>query len=612
MTALAAVFAADGRAADLDVGRMLDAAAHRGAQAAEIRSVGPATLGLRARAAAPPHCAARPDGSAIVLDGRLDNRDELCGALGASRASTDAALILAAYAKWDEASPSYLLGDFAFILWDAGKRRLLCARDVFGQRPLFYASGASTTAVASEPQQLLAHSDVRTVVNEGAIAEYLTVVPVSMEETIWQGVTRLPPAHALIVSGAGVRRFRYWDFDRERTLEYARPEEYAEHFASLFRTAIACRTSGAASVGVLLSGGLDSSAIAGLAQAQARARGDAPVRAFSLTFPGRAVDETPYIDAVVQQWDLPSVRMAARSATRDEIERDVARFKDLPAYPNGSVLDPLRRRAAPEVDVMLTGYGGDDWFTGSPLHTADLLRQGHLLRAARQYRHDIRLPGRGYTPGHLFRTAVGPLLPRVVRAVLRPFAGLPPPQYDWIRPAFAARVGLRERLRPAARPSCRTLVQASIHALANSLQQVAGDESEDRAAAAAGLDQRHPFNDRRLAEFGFALPESQRWAGGETKVVMRRAMAPVLPAMVRRRNDKAEFTSTVVDSIEMLGGRAFLSRLRSADEGWVDAAVVQRMYDDMAGLYSRHDEAYIPLADAVWSVAAVDLWLRQR
>jgi asparagine synthase (glutamine-hydrolysing) len=620
MTAIAAVFAADGRAADLDVRHMLDAAAHRGAESPVIQSFSAVTLGhraarptLRTTAGAPPApCASSPDGNAIVFDGRLDNRGDLCAALAADQASTDAALTLAAYAKWGEGAPAYLLGDFAFAIRDAAKRRLVCARDVFGLRPLFYASGASTTAVASEPRQLLAHSDVRRVVNEGAIAEYLTVVPMSMDETVWHGVTRLPPAHALIVSDAGVRHFRYWDFDRDRTLEYARPEEYAEHFQSLFRTAIADRTRGAVSVGVLLSGGLDSSAIAGVAQGLARARADGPVRAFSLTFPGLAADETPYIDAVVEKWGLPSVRMEARSATREEIEQEIARHQDLPSYPNGTVLDPLRRRAAPDVDVMLTGYGGDDWFTGSPLHTADLLREGRLLSAAQQFRHDLTVPGRGYTAGGLLRTAVGPLLPRAVLQVLRPLAGTRPPSYDWIRAGFAERVGLRDRLRAPALPPCRTLVQASMHALANSLQQVSGNESEDRAAAAAGLDQRHPFNDRRLAEFGFALPESQRWAGGETKVVVRRALASVLPSIVVRRNDKAEFTSTIVDAIEMLGGRAFLSRLRAAEAGWVDAAVIQRMYDEMTGLYSRHDEAYIPLADAVWSVAAVELWLQHR
>lgn len=616
MTAIAAVFGADGRDGDVEVRRMLEAAAHRGAQPAATWSSGPATLGHRASVGrdgvpqAP--FAASPGGNAIVFDGRLDNRDDLCRALATGSPVSDAALALAAYAKWSEEAPAYLLGDFAFAVWDAGKQRLVCARDVFGQRPLFYACGAGATAVASEPQQLLAHPAIQPAVNEGAIAEYLTGSPMSMEETVWAGVTRLPPAHAVIVSGAGVRRLRYWDFDLDARIEYAREEEYAEHFQALFRAAIACRTLGAAAVGVFLSGGLDSSAIAGIAQTLARECGAAPVRAFSLTYPGRDLDETPYIDAVVQRWGLPSVRLDARSATRDEIEREVARYQDLPAYPNGSVLDPLRRLAASEVDVVLTGYGGDDWFTGSPLHTADLLREGRVLAAARQYRHDIALPGRGYSRAGLLRTAIAPLLPRAARAVLRPLAGARRPSYDWIRPEFAARVGLTDRLRwPAAHP-CRTLVQASIHRLANSAQQVMGDEFEDRAAAAAGLDQRHPFNDRRLAEFGFALPESQRWAGGETKVVLRRALDGVLPAAVRRRNDKAEFTSTLVDTIETLGGRAFLSRLRGEEAGWIDGPVIRRKYDEMAGLYRRGHESYIPLADAVWSVAAVELWLHQR
>ena len=619
MTAIAAVFLPGGngdRQADAAVRAMLDAAPHRGAAAAVTWSSGPATLGHRAstgrdRVVASP-LAIGADGSAIVFDGRLDNRDDLCRALALPASASDAALALGACATWAEAAPAHLLGEFAFVLWDAGRRRLVFARDVFGQRPLFHARAAGATAVASEPQQLAAHPAVRPAVNEGAIAEYLTCAPMSMDETIWADVTRLPPAHAAAVSDGGLRRYRYWDFDPDARLEYARAEEYAEHFRALFREAIACRTRGATSIGVFLSGGLDSSAIAGVAEGIARARGVAPVRAYSITFPGLDADETPYIDAVVAQWGLASHRLDARPATRGEIERDVARFHDVPTYPNGSVLDPLRRLAAPEVDVLLTGIGGDDWFTGSPLHTADLLREGRFAAAVRQYRHDVALPGRGYTRAGLLRAAIAPHLPRAARAMLRPLAGSRRPSYRWIRPEFAARVGLIERLRrPPGRP-CRSLVQSEMHALANDVQQVMGYELEDRAASAAGLDQRHPFNDRRLAEFGFALPEAQRWSGGETKVVLRRALQAELPPLVHRRNDKAEFTSTLVDTIEALGGRAFLSRLRGAEAGWIDAAAIRSIYDEMVGLYRRGHESYIPLADAVWSVAAVELWLQQR
>src|SRR6185503_9538239 len=101
------------------------------------------------------------------------------------------------------------------------------------------------------------------------------------DETIWADVTRLPPAHAAIVSDGGLRRYRYWDFDPDARIEYAGADEYAEHFRALFREAIACRTRGAASVGLFLSGGLDSSAIAGVAEGIARERGVAPVRAYS-------------------------------------------------------------------------------------------------------------------------------------------------------------------------------------------------------------------------------------------------------------------------------------------------------------------------------------------
>ena len=616
MTAIAAVCGGGSRHADAAVRRMLDAAAHRGAEAAATWISDGATIGYRAsrsrRGSPAQPFAVSPSGHAIVFDGHLDNRDDLLRTLGGESTLTDAALGLAAYEKWAEAAAAYLIGDFAYAIWDVVRSRLVCARDAMGQRPLFYASVGGASVVASEPQQILAFPGFRPVVNEGMIAESLTRMPASIEETVWSGLKRLAPAHTLVVSDGGARPTRHWDFDPDARLECAREDECAERFVDLLRTAIECRTRHASLVGVFLSGGLDSSAVAGMAQGLARARGGEPVRAFSMMFPGLAVDEAPYIDAVVDKWELSSVRLDARAITREEMEREVARYRDLPTYPNGSVMFALGRRAAAEVDVALTGCGGDEWFAGSILHTADLLRDGHLLAAVRQFREDVALPGRGFTRADLFRLAVSPLLPRAVRAALRPLAGGRRPSYDWIRPEFAARVGLSERLRPPSRGAWRTHAQRDMHASLTRLLQISGDELEDRAAAAAGLDQRHPLNDRRLAEFGFALPESQRWSGGETKVLMRRALAPVLPEPVLRRNDKAEFSSTFVEALESLGGRAFFTRLLCDEAGWVDGAVTRQMYDRMIDLYSRGSESYIALVGGLWSVAAVELWLHHQ
>ena len=602
MSAIAA-FAGAAAATNGHVGRMLDAAPHRGAHVA-LWTGAAVQLGVRSHN---PDAVEARDGSAVAFTGRIDNLEEIAADVGAVREDGAASIVLRAFARWGDDFAAHLAGDFAFALWDGAQARLVCARDALGQRPLFHADTRTGAIVASEPQQLLAHPDCDTAIDEGIVAEFLTGRPVSVDQTVWRGVRRLRPAELLVCAKGGVRRRRYWDFDASRTIAYRREEEYDEHFRTLFDAAIACRTRSEAGVGIFLSGGLDSSSIAGAAALRASSGSGPALRTYSLTFPGLATDESGYIDAVVARWGLPSTRLEARPPRLDEITAEIARYRDLPAYPNGAILDPLRARAAQDVRVVLTGYGGDDWFTGSPLHTTDLLRQGRIVAALRQLRADAALPGRTYTMRGLARAAAVPLLPRGLRRVLRPIAGKRP-SFPWIRPELAARVALADRLRQRPEPFGGTFVQQEIHGLLNSVQQTLGDELEERAAAWAGIDQRHPFNDRRLAEFGFALPESQRWAGAHTKVLMRRALRDVLPPRVSARDDKAEFTPTLVQAIEALGGETFLRDLRTAAAGWVDEAAITRTYREMHALYRRGDESYIRLADAVWSVAAVELW----
>jgi asparagine synthetase B (glutamine-hydrolysing) len=312
---------------------------------------------------------------------------------------------------------------------------------------------------------------------------------------------------------------------------------------------------------------------------------------------------------VVGRWSLPSIRMDAAAPSRKQIEAEVARYRDVPAFPNGSCLDPLRARAAAEVDVVLTGYGGDDWFTGSPLRATDLLVEGRVVNAARQWWADGTRCGGGAARAALLRHVLAPLVPSALKPIARALAGVRSPAFDWIRPEFARRTGLRDRVRRRRRPF-PTYVQREIDAVTSCALQVIGDELEDRAAAAAGLDQRHPFNDRRVAEFGFALPQAQRTDERETKIVIRRALAADLPESVRCRADKAEFSSTFVETLERLGGRAFFNELRSARAGWVDADAARSHCDRVLDLYRRGNAAYIRSTGPVWAVAAVELWLR--
>ena len=555
----------------------------------------------------------RASGSAIALEGRIDNLDELRTALGVSRhqEAQAPAIVLDVYMRWGEAGVARILGDFAFVIWDAPVGRLFCARDALGQRPLFYAIRPGCTVVASDPRQVLTHPDVPALPNEGMLAEFLTGFAQTADETVWDGVCRLPQAHALVVSDGGTRLVRYWDFSLTSVLRYRRPEEYDEHLRELFSRAVRCRTAGERAVGVFLSGGIDSSAIAGMA-ASMRNAGGPEVRAFSTVYPGDACDESRWIDETVRRWAIPSERLAFVPPTRADFEWEVDRFHELPSDPSGASSHPLRRRVRDAgVRVLLSGYGGDEWFTGSPSHTADLLQHGYVIAAVRQFLHDAALPGRGFSYLGLARGAVGPLLPPFARRILKPLLGNPPRRFDWIPAVFAARVALRDRLQPRPEPPAGSRAQRDAYRVANNVQRAFANEREHRAARAAGNDERHPFLDRRIAEFGVALPESQRWHLGVVKVVLRRGLADLLVDSVRTRNDKAEFSSSYAGAIAAAGGRRAFERLRSADAGWVDGRVAQRMHDEMIRLYTAGDAAYIRLADVLWTILGVELWLER-
>lgn len=580
-----------------DLSASTAAARHRSRAPFRIRCAGPVAIAYAADAPGdgqPFHDASTR--TTLIVDGRIDNIAELADALGPAERSTSA-VVLAAWHRWGLEAGAHLLGDFIIVASDEVARRVVCIRDPMGQRPLFYGTSPRAVVFGSETQQVVRHlatvSGRVPALNEGMVGEYLAGDPATVSETLWGDVHRLPPAHTLEITAGGATARRYWDFDPGARVRHARDEEYAEHFREVFTRAVECRVRDAGQAGVFLSGGIDSSSVAGVAQSIGAAAARAPIHAFTLAFPGRPCDETVYSQAVADMWRLPATRVDAVPPAREELVRLTSRYLDVPAHPNSLAADPLRARAAADgVRVVLTGVGGDDFFTGDPSSPSELLRKGRVLAWS--------------------RALVSPLLSDRARGLLRPVFGARPPRHRWIRPAFAARHALAERLRSCLPLPFPTREQQESHRAASSLVQILGDEMEDRAAHAAGIDQRHPFYDRRVAELGLALPSSQRSDAGTIKVVIRRALGRYLPPSVASRTtlaDKAEFSSTYVEALEAVGGRAAFACLRSEEAGWVDGRVIRQMYQDMIHLYSRGDVAYIALVGPLWSVAAVELWL---
>ena len=593
MSALAGCYWVDAAACVGDLRSCAAAAAHRAGSAFRFWASGPVAVAHadRWRSDFPFHDS--PSRTTVVVDGVIDNIEELASMLDAP--PTVAATVLAAFQRWGVESCSRMLGDFVVVVYDESTRRLTCVRDPLGQRPLFYGIGAQGIVFASEAQQVVRHSTIRRDINEGVIAEHLADAPSTVGETHWKNVYRLPPAHALEIAPTGHTVRRYWDFDPSARVRHANPDQYAAHFYDLFTRAVECRlqpnTGQPAKVGVLLSGGIDSSSIAGVAQSLRQASGGTPIHAFSATFPNRSCDESRFIEAVVEKWRLPATRADVVLPTIDELHEDIDRYLDLNITP-GSTGNVLRRRAAAMgVDILLTGFGGDDYFSGSSLGLPAMLSRGQVIRAA--------------------RAAVNTLLNDRARRLLRPVFGARRPARAWIRPEFRRRVNLDERVRPAPARPFPTREQQDIYRLVTGLAQIIGDETEDRVAHATGILQRHPFYDRRVAEFGLALPPEQRFQQGRHKVVIRRALRDILPPAVAQRTDKAEFSFTYVEAFEHLGIKRLWSTLRSEQAGWVDGAVVRDMHRRMIDLYTRGDDAYIELTGPLWTIVGLELWLER-
>ena len=612
MSGISVLFHREPRPASRDViERMMAAAPHRGPDGARSWAEGPVALGHQLlRTEHEEHVQPLVDASrrrAIVFHGRLDNRDELTAQLSAAD-PTDAALTLMAYDMWGDACPARLLGDFAFAIWDAGTRTMFCARDVMGVKPFYYHVSHQTLVIASELRQIVASGELEVRPNEGMVAEYLAASVRSQGETLYRGVMRLPAAHTMTVTETGIKLRRYWQLEPDADVTCRDDHEYAERFSDLFRDAVACRMRGGP-VAFFLSGGLDSSSVVATAAALG-----AKVETFSMVFPGHeSLDESRYIDDVVASCGatahVTTSPRPARHANRRNIasRRDVA---DLPCDVIGeSLLAMMKDRGA---RVALSGHGGDHAFAGSIYHYADLLRSRDYVAFARQLWADARTPDNGWSILDPLLCGVRPLLSHSVRNALRPLArrvGLVPGEPDWIDRRFASRVSLQDRLRAGDTIDAPTFGRRTACENYESGWLFLVNEMTDCRAAEYGLDERHPFLDRRVVEFAVGIPESQRWHGRETKVVVRRAI-PSLPRSVRTRTDKADFTPCVVDAFDALGGPALFRRLRIGEVGWVSQQRVDELCREMERLRDRRDNALSGVLLNLWMIACVELWFR--
>jgi asparagine synthase (glutamine-hydrolysing) len=541
-------------------------------------------------------------GITMVFDGRLDNREELIAALGVRASIGDAQLALAAFMAWRHDAAARLLGDFAFAAWESRDRRLTLARDPSGIRPLCYRTGDSWIAFASAVD-LLAVIPPAPSPNAGMVGEFLTAFIASTRETVFEGIKRVPPAHQLIASEQRRSLERFWLPDFSKEIRYRRDEDYEEHLRSLLEDSIACRLRGEGRVGVLLSGGVDSSAVTSLAAKRA-----IDIETFSISVPGSS-DEREFFDAVTSHLAVTAHRIEAALPTHHQFRAEIARDLEVQSFPHAPTLNRVRDAVRDRgIRVLLTGMGGDDWLGTSLWAMADLFSSGRWLAVTSRLRQESNAED---FPGWrlAIQSVVWPLLSVDARRAIRERFGFNRPA-SWIDRPFAARIRLDERL-ARAKPDAafRSFEQQDIWQEGTSGTLVHAIESATRGVSWYGIDHRHPFFDRRIVEFGLALPPDQRWRGGAAKHLLRRAVAPHLPEQITRRLTNPSANHALAQAIAAESRIEDVAQWNAVRRGWVRRDELTRMYAEMQSLHARGDRAYGRPAWIVWNVLATSLWL---
>ena len=535
-----------------------------------------------------------------------------------AREISDGALAFECYRAFGDAFVTRLNGDFAFALWDDSTQQLLLARDLIGVRPLYYWTSGSTFIAASEIKAILAHPDVAARPDDEGLADALLGGnPHDLRRTCFRGVHRVVPGSTIIVSADRIREFRHRDFDPEKQTRCASMEEYAEVLRGLFEQAVRrrLRPVSAAPVGVLVSGGLDSSAI--LCQGQRlREAGAAvaPTLGVSWVFPeGGAADEQQLLGDIEAQHRIAIHRLPFSTMRLLDEERWLwaTEFPRLRWESEAACLESMREHGC---STVLDGYFGDQMMSSdAPLF--EHVRAFRLSKVRREF-GALSRSMRDSPPGmlrqeyaHYFLWELAPERAlRGLRALRRRLGRDRRPA--WFTRSFRELAYQRsQQQRRAAGPFSGKHAEF-VHRCFVPTHRLNMIEEWNKLSAAHGLERAYPFMDRDLVAFMMAIPGDVVTWQGTYKGLFREAMRGVLPESIRRRDWKADFTRVANDAAAD-GYSRFRNHFKpdclSATLGYLDRDMFETRFE---GYQSTLTGESIQPPAQVSAVVGLELWLR--
>jgi asparagine synthase (glutamine-hydrolysing) len=554
----------------------------------------------------------------IVYNGEIYNHAELRESLESKghryRSRSDTETIVHLYEEYGRDCVKHLRGMFAFVIWDRRKRVLFAARDRLGIKPFYYRWDDKAFLFASEIKAILAYPGVEAEFDRGKLAEYLAFGYITGPETMFAGIRKLMPGHWLELSEQGDLRIeRYWDLTVEVDPISRGHEYYVKNYRELLEAAVSSHLMSDVPLGMFLSGGLDSSAVAALAT---KIRGN-QISTFAVGYGEETFSELKYAREVAEhiRSDHHEVRVS-----REDFFASLPRLiwhEDEPlVWPSSVSLNFVAQLAREHVTVVLTGEGSDETLGGYTRYAWTLLnsRMDHVYRAV--------------TPSALRRMVRGAIKASPLSATLhrklghtflvRDGASWPSFYYDNFFSAFAANEQ-DDLLTPAALADAGDAYAGSMQAW----ERPHGDllhrllyadinsyliellMKQDQMSMAASVESRVPFLDHVLVEFTARIPAQYSISGMAGKFILKQAVEDLLPKSIVYRKKMGfptpwEFWlqgQTLDDT-----GR-ILREPRSLERGLFRPDAVRRIFAEHRANVRDH-------ANRIWRLLNLELWMR--
>ncbi len=579
----------------------------------------------------------------LLLDGRLDNRSEVYRACGFDqkplRHISDHELFIEAYRKWGESCLQKIDGDFAFALWDGVK--LFCGRDRFGVKPFFYYHSSDFFLFASEAKAILASGLVENKLNLEYCSYHFVpeIVVQDQANSFYEGIYRLPPAHTLTVNDGAIDKKKYWQIEPAHAPECKTESDYYEKIRELFTKSIASKMRAAGGVGTALSGGLDSSSVTCAARDYHKDHSLGPLHSFSCLFESSS-DETEWIQHVLREGNITPHYVYPDRISPMEYVKDMLWLHEGPYLGGNNDLQiGLYREARKQgICVFLDGEDGDGIMSHGYDRFVQLAQSGEwgtffseASGVSTSFGRDIPF----YSRAASFDKYALPYLQYMLRKgrlmglyknfneihrvtnvsrkkLLRSILAIKPDKLTFddslLKSSVVKTYHLEERLRYLRSQSTIGKYPAADNRLHYIDMALSGNayilEYAERVASFCGIELRHPFFSRELAEFALSVPSEYKLKEGMTRQHFRRAMEGILPDKIRLRGGKGDLSFQAYDRYRNYCSEMIDRKLRSIrrDDPFLNLDEVERIR--RAYMEDKDDTKLMD----VWDLTAYQVW----